>query len=911
MSGALGGCDYFVSTDGWVQRAQAEMARGKYPAAALDLKKALNKTPDHAGALATSARLSLKTGDAETAQHQWELALKAGAQRSDLFDLQCEIMLARGRYDELIAALQDDKVLSAARRYSLLAAAQMGKKQFDDAAQTVDAGLRSAPDSAELLVQRARLLAAQRGFDQALQVLAAALKADPQSAAVWQLRGQVLMQQGSYEEAVAALKKGRETGLVQLDLPRYAELLDALANAQLDQRDAPGAAETIQEFDTRFPKAPADRFLHARMALLRQDYMTAVNDLKMVIGTAPGFAPARLLLGAALLYSGQPKNAEVELSGLVGKDPSNLEARKLLAQVELALHRPDEARRVLAETPQGTADSQVDWLTGIAFLQSGQGGAGIGYLERSVAAEPKGVEGRLKLARAYISSGLPQKAVAVLEGLEPAARTAESQALLVLASAAGKQPALAKQSIADLVARHPADDELLATAGNYLETLGDPVTAKSYLDRSLAVNPKDVDALMGMAQLHIRESRFDEAESRLKSVLQIDSKYQPVYWELAALSERRGDRQGSEKLLEQSIAADPSAVRSRLLLAQIALAAGDAKRAQSLIGQAVGVAPDRAGVLNAGGEILLRGGLPDQALADFNDAVSAGSPEAQINVARALVALGRNEEARHTLSSLADKSAQKQRAQLLLIELDVREHDLGDARRRIGKLREEGLPTYAADELEGKLDMVAGQYAGADKLFTASLAKQPSSSLVVEAYRARLASSAPHPQEVLLHWLENAPDDRGVRMLLAEYYLNAGAGQEAIGQYERLVSGVSQPEAVVLNNLAWLYTESGDPRSVDTARRAYEAAPANTQVADTYGWALVRAGKTADGIAMLDKAATLDPKAPGVQYHLAAAYAGTGDKQHAAGLLTPLLQSPDMFAERAQAEALLRKVQLP
>jgi len=907
---ALGGCDYFVSADQRVQRAQDEIAQGKYSFAEIELKRVLSKTPNHVKALATFAQLSLKKGDPETAQRQLDLAQQAGAQGSEILELQCEIWLARGRYDDLLTALKDDHVLPPARRSFWLAAAQIGKKQFDDAAQSVAAGLLAAPDNAELLLQRARLLAVQAHSDEAMEAVGNALHADPRLAAAWMLRGQLLLRKGAYEEAVVALKKGRETGLVQLNLRQYGALLETLADAQLGNRDAQGAAETIQELETRFPKAPAGRFLHARMAMLKQDYATAVNDLQQVLEMVPGFVPARLMLGAAFLYGGEPKHAQTELSGLLTKDPSNLAARKLLAQVDLALRKPDDARRLLAEAPQGSSDSQLDWLTGVAYLQGGQGKAGIDFLERSVAEEPAGVDRRMQLARAYVSSGLYEKAVALLEGLEPTARSPQSQALLVQASVAGKQPEAAKQAIANLVAKHPDDDELLATAGTYAQSLGEPTLAEGYLNRSLAANPKNIDARMGLAQLRIRESKFDAAESQFKEILQVDSKYQRAYWGLAALAARRGDSQAAQKYLEQAIAADPSAVRSRLLAAQLAFAAGDAKRGQSLIDQAVSVAKGRPVVLNAAGEVLLQGGLVDQALGRFNEAVAAGSQEAGINVALAQIALGRNEEARVTLSGLVNSPALKQRADLLLVELDLREHEVDNARRRIKKLREQGLPAFAADELEGNADMIAGQYAQANKLFSSALAQRSNSALVVKTFQARRAASVPNPQDVLSKWLETAPKDRAVRMVLADYYQRNGAKQAAIGQYERLLSDVPQPEASVLNNLAWLYIEAGDARSVDTASRAFAAAPTVANVADTYGWALVRTGKAVDGLAILNKAAALAPKDPTIQYHLAAAYVSSGDKPRAADLLATSLRSSDTFAERAEAEALLRKIQL-
>ena len=125
------------------------------------------------------------------------------------------------------------------------------------------------------------------------------------------------------------------------------------------------------------------------------------------------------------------------------------------------------------------------------------------------------------------------------------------------------------------------------------------------------------------------------------------------------------------------------------------------------------------------------------------------------------------------------------------------------------------------------------------------------------------------------------------------------------------MQGTAQPELPLLNNLAYLYTEAGDPRAVETARRAMELAPENAQVLDTYGWALVRSGKAQEGSGELEKAAKADSsnQDPAIRYHLAVALAQTGDKSRAQDLLSSLLHSPATFPERADAEALQKKLQ--
>lgn len=918
MTSSLGGCNYFASADTWAGRAETAFAHGEFQSARLDVAKALNKDPHNAKALMVSARLMLKVGDLEGAQRQLDSATHDGASngasnggslgipRAESVELQTRILLAGNKFADAASLLEHDHSLATPLRDALLADAQIAQHHIDAAAATLAPAIRSAPNDVEVRLAEARLRMAQHRLDDALAAATAATEADPRSAMAWFQRGHILLQTGSVADAVAAFEHAHQTAMAQMDYRDYSALLQELGNAQMDQQDIAGAEKTLAELDRRFPNALGDRFLHARIAVVKQDYATAVDDLQTVLSAVPDFVPARLLDGAALFYSGQLETAQAQLSGLVSKYPDNLAARKLLAQIELALHRPSEAERVLRGAPaSAVTDAQSNWLMGMALLGSGETSSGIGYLERSVAEEPGHVGAQIKLAQVYLASGHRHKALALLEAMTPTERGAQADRLLAVATAAGKSPAAAKQALADLLARHPGDNRLLAAVGSYSIVLGDLASAQEQLDRALRQDPKNVDAMMGMAQLRIRQSRFDDAETELRSVVREYPKFEPAYWDLAALATRKGDRQGAQDLLRQSISANPADVRSRLMLAEAALSHGDAKTARSLLDQATKVAPDRAAALDLAGKILLQGGLADQALSFFNRAVAGGSKPARIDAARALIALGRNDEARQSLSSIANSAPQeKLAAELQLISLDVNEHNIEGARHRIATLHDQGLPDYATAELEGRLDLYLKQYAAADHQLSRALADHPAPGLAIEVFQARRAAGVANPQQVLAQWAKEHPRDRIVAMELAQYDAATGAPKEAIGIYEHLLQDATQPDLAVLNNLSYLYTKVGDPRGVELAARALRLAPGNGQVMDTYGWALFHAGKSRDGVAMLEKAVKTNGKDPEFRYHLAAALAATGDKSRARDLLSSALQSTTPFPERADAEAL-------
>ena len=180
------------------------------------------------------------------------------------------------------------------------------------------------------------------------------------------------------------------------------------------------------------------------------------------------------------------------------------------------------------------------------------------------------------------------------------------------------------------------------------------------------------------------------------------------------------------------------------------------------------------------------------------------------------------------------------------------------------------------------------------------------SARVLKLYRARLAANVAEPESVLVNWLGERPGDVVVRNVLAEHYIQTGKGRDAIREYERIAAVDRSP--LIENNLAWLYHEVGDPRALETARRAYDRLPQNAAIADTYGWILLARGQVDEALRLIQQAAQAAPQHPDIQYHYAAALEKAGRRQQAVETLRKLLQGTQPFPSRADAEALLERL---
>src|SRR5207344_23866 len=105
----------------------------------------------------------------------------------------------------------------------------------------------------------------------------------------------------------------------------------------------------------------------------------------------------------------------------------------------------------------------------------------------------------------------------------------------------------------------------------------------------------------------------------------------------------------------------------------------------------------------------------------------------------------------------------------------------------------------------------------------------------------------------------------------------------------------------------WLLSEKlGDNRKAFfIAETAYQSAPTDPHIADTFGWIVYRMGDIKRAVTLLTASADKLPNAPGVQFHLGMALLGTRDTVGARRALTRAVNSAAQFADKEAAQRAL------
>lgn len=889
--------------EGHLQEAQALQSQGKLNAAVIELKNALKKDANFVAGRIALGETYLRSGDYQAALKELERALDLGADAADVKLTLAQTKLAMGRVQEVVGELSELSDRSVEEDI-LLAQAYLAAGDVPQAAPLFE----RTKDRAAGMAGLAAIAWQEGNIDEAASLFTQAAQTDPNDAQIWLRLAELELSRGNHEPALQAFTKATKQPAGRL-LGEIGQVRTALAMQDLDAAQA--GIEGVLELAPNYPLA---RYLEGLIRYQSGDLASAEAALREVQIQVPQHGPTLYLMGLVKFQQGQLAQAEESLSRYMSQNQRSESVRKLLATVQQQRGNQDAVLETLLPVAQNTRDPQILAMIGTIMLQTGRSAEATAYLERAVELAPDGAAFRNQLALSLLSAGEEERARAELDAaIETDGAQFQSDYLLAMLQLREGKLADAKESVAQIVSKNPDSpvgpnlmgaiaiaerdidaavdhfrkalqlDSKFAPARNnlvrLLEQRGDIAAAEQLYAQRLEESPDDDVALLGMAELLARQRRNAEAVPYAKRATVADPDNPRARLALARLHVRSGDQSAALEAVNDGLRADGDNVDLRLMRAELSLRSGDSDIATSDLRDlqsALAAQPDNMRLAFVLGKLQLQAGKVTTAERNFERVVelSAGQ-NADALLALARISLGQR-----------DYSTVKQRIDALQ-KLDKPELSNGITLLRADLAAAQG-DRAAAGKLYRQLHE-AGQREGTVRLAGQLLAQNDSAQGI----------------ELLQGWLKNNPTDQAARIVLAGALLADDQAGQAIEEYERLLPSKN---AVVLNNLAWLYMEQGDKRAQALALQAYQAAPKNADVADTYGWILLQSGEVDKAVEVLSQSVADKPGNPTSLYHLAAAQQQAGALTKARELLGQALQH-EQFPEKAEAQALLAQLQ--
>ncbi|WP_340587657.1 tetratricopeptide repeat protein [Erythrobacter alti] len=373
-------------------------------------------------------------------------------------------------------------------------------------------------------------------------------------------------------------------------------------------------------------------------------------------------------------------------------------------------------------------------------------------------------------------------------------------------------------------------------------------------------------AQIGLGNVRAAQAAFEAglAQGGEKARLQAD---------YAIFMLQAGDSSAAERLATAARVAAPSSLDPLLASARIAQARGEMRAALGYYEQAMRRWPEsRAAILGRIGVLGDLGRMEEARplIEEFAHRIP-GDPDLVYLQARLAAEDNDWSEVRDMLQPIEGR--QDTRQQLLysraFVELDLPEQAIP----RLATLLRRTPSNVEVRRLLARAQLESGD---AERAFAtihplASSARGTSQDVALFNAAARASGRSVEANRVLV---DSPPAERLSNLLAAgDRALREENWRAAIDAYEELRGWTGNSNAMVLNNLAFAHSRTGNARkALEIAELAHDLAPEHPSVMDTLGWLLVESGRDRSrGLLLLERAAAAAPANAVIARHLAEA----------------------------------------
>ncbi len=906
----LAGCGASDNPGETIARALDYQAKGDYKAAIIEFKNVLQKNSAHAEARYLLGVAYHDSRDYRTAQQELRRALASGYDRNKVMPFLAQSTLALGEYQKVLEDLSEVVATGSAAQAEMLtlrARAFSGLKQDDKARELLRQALVLRPDYSRALLESARLAAGANKLDEASELVERTLRGEPRGLEAWLMKGELARLRKDKAGLVAANKK-----VLEIDPDNVVARLN-MASSHIADDEIQEARKLVAQARALAPGNIMTRYMQALIEFRVRDFKAANDAILQVLKVAPDHLPSVLLAGAVAAELGLHGQAQTHLSTVLSRTPDNIYARRLMI---LTLMRSGQSQRALDVLQAGLKsmpdDARMSSLAGELYLQSGAFDKAASFFERAAKQNPHDALARSRLGLSRLASGETERAFSDLESAVAIDATAyQPDVVLVVSHVRRGNFDLALKAMASLEKKQPNNPVTFNLKGVIYLGKKDPSNARKQFERALELQPTFLAAAGNLAQLDLQNKDQQSARGRLEAILRKEQANVPALLALAELGPALGATQAEQvDWLERARKANPQAVQAPLMLARLYTQMGDAGKALALAQQVQAGNPENPQFLELLGAAQLGSGQKDQALVTFQKWVTLhpNSPAALVRLAGVQAAAAQYDAAAQTLQRALVLKPDFSEAQVALVPVQLRSKRYADAMATARQVQKQNPKLGIGYALEADVLMAEKKFPQAVKLYEAAQGITPNSSIRVRLHSAYISAGMMQQADAsMAKWIKASPDDGLLRLRAAESALGGADYSSAIEHYEWLLR--KQPSNVMLlNNLAWAYFQTKDPRALETAERAHRLAPADPSVADTLAMQLIAGDQYQRGIALLEKAVKAAPDVAEIRYHLAQGWIRAGDNVKARRELESALSHGDGFPGRADAQKLLEQV---
>ena len=896
------------STESMLTSAKEYLAKNDNKAAVIQIKNALQKAPDSAEARFLLGSVLLKTGDVGGAEVELRRALDLKYSPDSVVPEIARAMLAQGQFKKLTDEFANTELGSAKAKAELkthVSSAYVGLGKSELAQTALSAALAADPTHVPALVARAWQKAVAKDFDGAYGLVEDITLKNPSNAEAWRLKGDIhLFGRNQPDEALAAYRKAIEAK------PDFLVAYTSSLTILLSRGDTVEAAKQLDQLAKIAPNSPQTKYLQAQLAYQKRDFKVARDLSQQLIKIAPDNPRALQLAGAVELQLNSLLQAELLLNKAVTAAPDLVLARRMLIMTYLRSGQPARALAALNQgLAKGIVDPESDSVAGEVYLQNGDVKKAEEYFAKASKAAPKDNRKRTSLALTQMMAGNTSTAFGELQDIAASDTGVTADMALISAHLRRSEFDKALKAIEGLEKKQPDRPLSANLQGRTLLAKKDLVGARKSFERALSIDANFFPAVASLATMDLADKKPEDAKKRFEALLAKNPKNVQALLSLAELSARTGGaKEETGKLLARAVEASPVDVAPRLLLIDFQLKSGDPKQAMSTAQNAVAALPDSPELLEALGRVQQASGEQNQAVTSFTKlaAMQPLSPGPYMLMAGVHMASKNKDSAASSLRKALELKPDMVEAQRGLIMLSLDANKLPEAlaiSRTVQKQRPKESVGYV---LEGDVNTSQKKWDDAAAIYRAGLKEAPASELAIKLHSVLSASGkAADADKFAAGWVKDHADDVAFQFYLGDFAIAKKDYAVAEKNYSAVVR-MQPTNAAAFNNLAWVTGKLNKPGAIEFAETANKLAPNQPALMDTLAMLLSDKKDYAKALEWQTKAVTAQPQNAMFKLNLAKIHISGGKKDLARKELDELAKLGDKFGGQAEVASLIR-----
>jgi tetratricopeptide (TPR) repeat protein len=781
-----------------------------------------------------------------------------------------EIQIQLGYYKSAASLLESSPDIADQHTQLLLAQAysKLGKYQSAEQALTQyeqDGGELQAID---YLLIKNRLLAASNQLEQAINNLSALIAANPQQLEVRNALAKIYFDNRQINKAKALLDETLQLA------PKNASALFLRAQLSYLENDVDGAERLLSHALFELPQTDIllpekSQVLQALSSVMTQQgrgtEAKIYSELLADANPEASAAKSKFLKAAELLKSGSIAEAEQLLTELYGQYPSNELSSTLLGIIDYNKGNYQAASELLtANIDPETASSKILQATALSQLRSNQAADAVILLQEAVNYHPDNVKllslyglAALQFANSAADGELALQKALALQPSNNSVRIALSKYYL-----ARQQVAQAIAQLESAIDHKPTDINAIALYARAMLIEGNTTKSDKVIADLLKAQADDIRSHMLAGSYAIAKKDLPQAEQYFQRVLELDQDHLQASTALAWLAVEQGKFALASRRYQALIALAPNNPVGYKGQFTAYASAGQPEKAINSLKTLIGSGEQRNPVAAAvTAEYYLRHQQLDEAARYLELASAHPSDSSYIQAiasrlrliqARQAYQQDKLQQARELLQLIPPTAKQDLPTTELRVKIEIAAGNFETAEQLLATMIL-NYPDHPAAILAHANLLDARGLKGESHDYLLSKWQQTLRPQLAEVIYRRLQPGSEQSQQFLQRWANLAADNYQPYFYLALQQQQQGQHSTAIDLYEKTLQRNGQ-QPVALNNLAWLYMEADNPAAVEMAERAYQLAPGNPAILDTYGWLLVQSGQVASGTEILEQA---------------------------------------------------------